>query len=319
MSGYTPGAGLPTGLPLGFSSDVASPQVSDVNTSRRGTTTRSVLPPEPAAGPLPRKRRRVDADVLNRIADNIPERDRQVLDRIGEHRYLTTHQVQAFVFTGHASDESAARTARYVLARLERLALIRSLARRIGGVRAGSAARVWQLAPAGARLLRDDGSTFRTHEPSERFLAHCLAVADAHLAARAVRLRPGVQDVTVQTEPDCWRRYTGQGGEPRWLQPDLALSIQTAEYTDRWFIEVDLGTESLPTLLRKCGHYEAFRRSGIEQHENGTFPLVLWLFAKPERADRLRATVLRSPRLTPALYRYTTPETFTAVLTEPLS
>ncbi|KQV73879.1 hypothetical protein ASC61_02010 [Aeromicrobium sp. Root344] len=249
----------------------------------------------------------------------MPERDWDVLRRISEHRYLTTHQVQAFVFTTHSSAESAARTARHVLQRLERNALIRMVTRRIGGARSGSAARVWQLAPAGARLLRDDGAAQRTHEPSLRFLAHCLAVADVHLGALALSDLDQVQQVRVQTEPDCWRRYVGIGGEPRWLQPDLAAVVDLTDFSDRWFIEVDLGSESIPTLLKKAGQYEAYRASGIEQQEHGAFPLVLWMFSRPDRADKLRAAILRSPRLTPELYRYATADTFFAAMKEPLS
>jgi len=183
----------------------------------------------------------------------------------------------------------------------------------------GSAARVWQLAPAGARLLRDDGTAHRTHEPSPRFLTHCLAVADIHLALRSLSRLDQVQQVVVQTEPTSSRRYVGQGGEPRWLQPDLAAVISTNQYDDRWFLEVDLGTESLPTLLRKCGHYEAYRASGVEQHEHGAFPLVLWVFTKTDRGERLRDAVWRSPRLTPQLYRFATADTFMDVVQEPLS
>jgi hypothetical protein len=249
----------------------------------------------------------------------MPDRDRRVLQLIDEHRYLTTHHLQAFVFAGHLTDQSAARTARHVLQRLDRLALIRSLHRRVGGVRGGSATRVWQLAPAGARLLRDDGTSHRTHEPSPRFLAHCLAIADVHLALRDLAATDTVQDVRVQLEPASWRRYSGPGGEPRWLQPDLAATVSLPNFVDRWFIEVDLGTESLPTLLRKCGQYESYRGSGIEQHDHDAFPLVLWFFSKPERADRLRSAILRSPRLTPELYRFANAETFSGVIREPLS
>lgn len=316
MSAYIPGTGLPLGLPLGSSEQAASAQVSGSDAVTRGTTTPVVTAPE---GRHPRRRRRVDADVLARIAEVMPERDREVLERIAEHRYLTTHQVQAFCFTNLGTLESAARTTRHVLQRLARNALLRPLTRRIGGVRAGSAARVWQLAPAGARLLRDEGTTHRTHEPSPRFLAHCLAVADTHLGLRELKRLDAIRDVAVETEPACWRRYTGPGGEPRWLQPDLAARISTDEFTDRWLIEVDLGTESLPTLLRKCGQYEAYRASGIEQQAHGAFPLALWVFTKAERAERLQAAVLRSPRLTPQLYRYATVETFSGFMREQLS
>lgn len=312
---YTPGAGLPSALPAGSPPTPTSMQVSSRSRALRKTNT-----PTPSYPELTEKRRRrIDVDVLHQLAETMPERDHQVLALIARHRFLTTHQIQRFAFDTLGTPDSAARTTRHVLQRLSRTALIRSLAQRIGGVRAGSSARVWQLSPAGARLLRDDGTVYRTHEPSTRFLAHCLMVADAHLGLRSIQHLPGVEAVHVQVEPECWRRFTGHGGEPRWLQPDLAATIQTTEFDDRWFIEVDLGTEALPTLLKKCGQYEAYRASGIEQDEHGAFPLVLWLFSKPERADRLSAAIRRSPRFTPQLYRFATADTFNEVVKEPLS
>ncbi|MDY6810490.1 MAG: replication-relaxation family protein [Actinomycetota bacterium] len=259
-----------------------------------------------------KRRRRIDRDELRRISEVMPERDREVLHRIDEHRYLTTHQIQSFVFTDHGSIESAARTTRYVLARLEHLALIRALPRRVGGVRAGSAARIWQLAPAGARLLRDEGQAYRSHEPSLRFLQHCLAVADVHLGLRYLTSTETVETIDVATEPNSWRRYIGPGGEQRLLQPDLASVVRTSDYVDRWFIEVDLGTESLPTVLKKCGQYETYRASGIEQDAHQAFPLVIWIFMSQPRAEKVKSSILRSPRLTPNLYRVTTIDGFAA-------
>ena len=75
----------------------------------------------------------------------------------------------------------------------------------------------------------------------------------------------------------------------------------------------------MPTLLKKCGQYESYRATGIEQHEHGAFPLVLWLFSKPERADALEQAIHRSPRFTPQLYRFATADTFNEVIKEPLS
>lgn len=303
MSATSP---LPIDRPFGLSDDVASVQVSDSQTPLRGTNTS--LPPSRsrrAAARVGRRQRSV-------VAAELSARDRLVLRRLEQHRYLSTMQLEAFVFTGHASPASAARTTRRVLARLSREGLIRPLNRRIGGVRAGSSATVWQLAPAGVRLLREEaGKGYRTHEPSERFLRHCLAVADAHLRLRALQAAPDVEQIEVQVEPDSWRRYSGSGGEARWLQPDLAAVITSGEFEDRLFIEVDCGTESLPTLLRKCEQYEAYRRSGLEQSQHGTFPLVLWLLDHPqpdrlaERIYRLTTSLQRSARFTQGLYRVT--------------
>ena len=316
MSRYTPGAGLPPALPLGTDIDPTSALVRGEFRVVREPNTPATLSPELTPD---KKRRRVDADVLARIAELMPERDWDVLRRISEHRYLTTHQIQAFVFTMLGTPESAARTTRHVLQRLARNALIRVTHQRVGGSRSGSAARVWQLAPAGARLIQDDGASKRTHEPSVRFLAHCLAIADVHLGALDLgRQLDSITSVHVETEPSSWRRYNGPGGEPRWLQPDLAVVINLTDFSDRWFVEVDLGTESIPTLLKKCGQYESYRGSGIEQDLHGAFPLVLWMFNRDDRAQKLKAAILRSPRLTPELYRFATPGNVQTVLREPL-
>ncbi|MFJ4220716.1 replication-relaxation family protein [Curtobacterium luteum] len=294
---YVPGDGLPVGLPLGSPSDPSFSQVRGEPDSPSGTNT----PHPPAAEPNPK---RVSASRLAWVDDHLPERDRQVLEIVAAHRYLTTRQLERFVFTGHASEESAARTSRRVLARLERLQLLASLGRRVGGVRAGSSATVWQLTSASARLLRADGVGFRRHDPSPRFLRHCLAVADVNLAVRS--LAGPARSVAVQVEPESWRPYLGPGGERRTLQPDLAAELTTDEYEERWFLEVDLGTESLPTLLRQCAQYEAYRNTGTEQAEHGSFPVVWWILTDDHRAERLTSAIRRAPRLTPALYRVTT-------------
>lgn len=307
---YTPGAGLPFALPLGSSETALSTRVSREFQHLRGPNTPRTSSTEQDDADF----RRVSRRVLDQLAEILSDRDRQVLGRIDEHRYLSTLQIQQFVFTDHVSLESAARTARRVLSRLERFHLLRPIERRIGGVRSGSSARVWQLTPAAARLLRAEGAVHRRHEPSLRFLAHCLAVADVHLVFRTMLTNPAIEKVLVQTEPDSWRRHIGQGGEPRLLQPDLAAAVSTDQYEDFFFIEVDLGTESLPTLLRKCAQYEAYRATGIEQEQHGTFPLVIWFFSKQERADRLQLSVGRSPRLTPGLFRYVTPSNLAQTL-----
>lgn len=305
------GPSLPAGLPLGSRPLPASPTAKWRKSESRGTNTPSVstttsLNPRPG-GP-------VGARQLAQLREGLSERDMAVLHRVAEHRYLTTAQLQAFCFTDHGSEDAAATTARRVLRRLEQHRLIRRLSRRIGGVRAGSSATIWQLAPAGARLVREHTDGYRTHEPSPRFLRHCLAVADAHLQLRSLTRNPDVLSVAGQVEPLSWRSYLGPGGERRTLQPDLYSEIVTSEYLDRWFIEVDCGTESLTTLMKKCHAYETYRATGSEQHHHGVFPRVLWIMGGPrgeERATQLRRAIHRTHDLTPELYAICMPEGIT--------
>src|SRR5205823_850906 len=100
---------------------------------------------------------------------------------IASHRFVTGKQLERFHFDDHSSNDSGARVCRGVLARLSRLALLRRLERRVGGIRAGSASYVYTLSWAGRRLVGETTAR-RVDEPSRTFLNHTLAVADAHLA-----------------------------------------------------------------------------------------------------------------------------------------
>ncbi|MBF6188914.1 replication-relaxation family protein [Nocardia farcinica] len=248
------------------------------------------------------------------MTDQLSDRDRDILRLVADHRYLTTHQIQHFCFRDHETAATGARVARRVLARLGRDGLITPLDRRVGGLGSGSAVTIWRLTAAGLRIIFGDGRRRRGSEPSERFLRHCLAIADVHVLLHQHLRIEAIESVVVEVEPASWRKYLGPSGEPRWLQPDLYAEITTADFVDRTFIEVDLGTESLPTLIRKCQQYEDYRRSGTEQGRRGSFPLVVWLLTTAERAVKLEATVRRSHSLTSAMFRYATPSTLAQVL-----
>lgn len=308
---YTPGRGLPLGVPVGSGPDGLSTQVSgEFGGSREPNTSDSRRSEVTPAAP----RKRIGQQQLSRLAKRLSERDAQILQLVAEHRYLTTYQLQHFYFLDHQTAATGARVTRRVLARLKRDGLLQPLQRQVGGARAGSEGTIWQLAPAGARIIHRDDKRRRTGEPSDRFLSHQLAVADVHVLLAQHRRIEAIEDIAVEVEPASWRRYQGPGGEPRWLQPDLAAEITTSEFTDRFFIEVDLGSETLPTLLRKCEQYEEYRRSGVEQERFGTFPLVVWLFLDGRRSERLETAVRRSSKLNEAMFRYATPETLTQVL-----
>ncbi len=299
-------------------------------------------------------RGRIGAAQRRRLAAALTERDHEVLARIAEHRFLSTHQIEGFCFPALPYQESAqdsaqasARAARRTVARLHRSRLIlAAIPRRVGGVHGGATPGIWQLSAAGATIQAEAESgasidqasgvsghrkRFRPSDPSVRFLSHALATADAHLAVIRVARRLGGR-CQVAVEQAAVRRFPSIGGGLVTLRPDLYATIQArdadGDYEDRWFIEVDTGTESLPTLLAKCQQYETYRASGIEhtRHEPGspsmtteaaeTFPLVLWVMYG-HRADarlaelRRRIEVSRLPR---GLFQLATPDTLTSVL-----
>ena len=159
------------------------------------------------------------------------------------------------------------------------------------------------------------GAVGRVREPGERFVRHYLAIADTHLAlveaARAKRL----ELLTVQIEPACWRPYTGLGGSTELLKPDLYAVTAVGEFEDHWFIEVDRATEGIPTLIKQCRQYEAYRHNGTEQAETGLFPLVLWVVPDEQRTAKLQQALATARDLDIALFRITTPERLIATIT----
>lgn len=205
-----------------------------------------------------------------------------------------------------------------MLQRLHQLRVLEHLDRRVGGVRAGSASFVWRVGLLGDRLLRldtVDQPRGRRKEPSLRHLEHCLAIADSHLMLRDLAASNRIELLQIQTEPRCWRTSDSAGFNNSILKPDLYAVTASGDYEDHWFLEVDRATESLPTLLRKCAQYEAYRRTGSEQDRLGVFPLVVWIVPDDRHADKLRRAIAASRNLDAGLYRVCVPDTFAAVIT----
>ncbi|MGV9834260.1 replication-relaxation family protein [Nocardia niigatensis] len=275
---------------------------------RPALTTKPVLtPPLPTlpkpndgalSGTTPPKRRPVRD--LGKLAAQLSDRDWTILQSVSDHRYLTVSQIHILHF-GDMAPRSGLRTAQRVLARLRLLRVLANLKQRIGGHHAGSAATVHYVDEVGDRLLRrrsarETRRPFR--EPTQRFLDHQLAIADAHVALAEAHQAGHLELLRVDIEPTAWRTYVGIGGVRLTLKPDLyAESAATpgSDFIDSAFIEIDRGTESIPTLLKKCREYEAYRRQGVEQEDSdGAFPLVVWsLWAETEAKAERRRTALR--------------------------
>lgn len=152
-------------------------------------------------------RRRMRATDVAALAAQLSDRDKAILQSVAEHQFLTGRQIAALHFDGHAAT-SGPRIARRVLARLRGLRLLGTLERRIGGLRAGSDGLIHYLDVLGDRLLRGQTgrAARRTREPSARFVAHRLAVADTHLALLQAHRRGTIDLVDSTVEPAAWRR-----------------------------------------------------------------------------------------------------------------
>lgn len=234
--------------------------------------------------------RRISKRQLLEIDSRLGERDRHLLGAVQQYRYLMTGQIGRLLFTDAANLSAGLRAASRNLKKLSELGLISSLSRRIGGVRAGSGSFIWHLTHAGERLLRlHDNRAFpvRRHcEPSPYFLAHTLAVAEIAIKFTEICREHEPQITALQLEPECWRAYSSTGVSLS-LKPDLYATTTTEEYEDRYFIEVDLDTESPAKIIEKCQKYHAYYRSGLEQEESEMFPLTVWVVPSDSRKEKL--------------------------------
>ena len=247
---------------------------------------------------------RVSKKQLAETDSRLGERDRQLLAAVQQYRYLMTGQIGRLLFNDAANPSAGLRAASRSLKKLSGFGLVNSLSRRIGGVRAGSGSYIWHLTHAGERLLRLHGGkaspSRRHYEVSPYFLAHTLAVAETAIQLIEICREHAPQITALQLEPECWRAYSSAGVSYS-LKPDLYAATATEEYEDRYFIEVDLDTESPAKIIDKCEKYHAYYRSGLEQEESEMFPLTVWIVPSIKRKEHLlshiRSAFIRQPKL----------------------
>lgn len=233
---------------------------------------------------------RVSKKQLVELDYRLAERDRELLSTVQKYRYLMTGQIQRLLFTDAANPSAGLRAASRNLKKLNGFGLVGCLSRRIGGVRAGSGSLIWHITHAGERLLRlHDSRAFpvrRHFEPSAYFLAHTLAVAETAIQLIEICRKHEPEILSLQLEPECWRTYSNAGVSCS-LKPDLYAATVTEEYEDRYFIEIDLDTESPAKIIEKCQKYHAYYRSGLEQEESEMFPLTVWIVPSIARKEKL--------------------------------
>jgi hypothetical protein len=244
------------------------------------------------------------------LRERLAGRDVAIVAMVGRLRLASGKQLRRLYFpaSGFATVETAARTARRVLARLTRDRLLVRLERRIGGVRAGSDGYVYALGPVGERLLGSVVRRPRWHAlPTEKYVQHTVAAAQIVVDLLLAERRGELELLAWQAEPECWRRVPGLGGRLT-LRTDLFAALGVGELELRWFIEVDRSSQSIPAILRKCRLYESYYRCGAEQAEHGVFPRVAWVTPDQPRAERLAEAITADRRLSKALFVVTAAE-----------
>lgn len=266
--------------------------------------------------------KRISQQQLSEIDLRLSDRDRQILCQLDQLRYLRTNQVQRLFFHDSARTNRASLTATMrTLDRLKRHGLITHLTRQIGGVYHGSAGKVWHMTEAGMRLLdlgkESDGKRKRALEPSQALLRHTLAVSECFVQLTEIcRSRRSLVLKTLDIEPACWRAYQKNGKDVS-LRPDLYAEIVSGQYEDRWFIEMDLDTESTSDIVEKCRRYQQYCQTDLEQKANGVFPLVLWIVPTEERRQKMIDAIrMIFGNRHPHINLIITPESLKTVITE---
>jgi Replication-relaxation len=241
-----------------------------------------------------------------RLAERLGPRDLAILRTLQEFRLMTGGQIRRLYFYG-GEPATEARKARAACKRLVELGVIVRTDRRVGGIRAGSEGFVFGLSGLGAAVL-DIGQLQpsrhrRVAETKPSHQTHVLGVSE--LAVRLTEsARTGEFSIDeLRGEPGCWRWFSGVGGGQRTLKPDTFLRVSVADYELASFVEVDLATESLPTVLRKCMTYIDYWKSGAEQRLHDFFPRVWWLVPHTARLQAITDVLKRLPDEARDLFR----------------
>lgn len=225
---------------------------------------------------------RVTEAYVAELAHELTPRERAVVESLDRLRLASVKQLERLHFVA-GSPRANARQARRTLARLVELRVVVLLERRVGGVRAGSRGSVYALDVAGQRLASACGPAGgirirRPWTPGNAFIAHQLAVTELYVWLTETARRLPLEVLAFDTEPACWRTFTGLGGAGTVLKPDAFVRLGLGDFEDAYFIEVDRATHSAPSVARKLTLYRRYWQTGREQNRwSGVFPKVLVL------------------------------------------
>jgi hypothetical protein len=229
--------------------------------------------------------------------DRLSERDWSVVVEVNRLRVASGEQLERLCFASVREGRSRTVTRSRVLARLVRWRVLVPVARRIGGGGRGSTGQAFALDVAGRHLLvrRGLATAERTRvrrpgTPGERSLRHLLAVSQLYVDLIEQTRDDEQVSCRFQAEPGSWWP-NGRGG---WMKPDAYVVLERAGAWDHWWVEVDLATESLPTVRGKIGAYLDFQARG-ELGPDGVTPWVLISTVTSRRAEAARGLMRRVP------------------------
>ena len=161
------------------------------------------------------------------------------------------------------------------------------------------------MAPVGHRIRDGDGPRRRFREPSATFVRHTLTIAGLVVGLIERHRAKDIELLRLQPEPRCWRSFNSVSGIQS-LRPDLFAALASSEFEHHWFVEVDLGTETLGRRIAKCKQYEAYYHTNIEQDAHDIFPKVLWVVPGEHLKTQLELAIGRAKSLVTELFEVVT-------------
>jgi hypothetical protein len=232
------------------------------------------------------RRRRITANRLDLVAGGLTDRDRAVLDVLAVVGVAATDQLARIVF-GDAISDTAGRLARRSLQRLRRDGLVRRFEDRAWDRRAGAPGYVHALTGSGLRLVGGDSGPGagqrRAWRPTYQFLTHRLAITELYVKLVEQERAGGPRVLEFAAEAAAARSFSGPGGTKR-LLPDALVRLAADGVEVSNFIEVDKGTETRATIMRKAQNYRTYELTGDEIRRHGVMATVLFVVSNPERA-----------------------------------
>ena len=228
----------------------------------------------------------------------------RLLALVAAHRFATTTQLARLTALEYASSASALRQTQRHLASLAQQRLLTSLERRVGGWQGGSAVTIWAATTRGQRLVAAEDEEVprrqRPREVSTTFLDHLLAITEVRTSIEEAVRQEADTEAAVALEPDCWRSALSPSGQVQVLRPDLAVTVTSPAYEDRYLMEVDRATENPGRVIATCWRYQEHQ---AQASDGGVFPLVVWLVPTDRRRHRLERAIAHSTGLLRELFR----------------
>lgn len=239
---------------------------------------------------------RVRLNHVEYVHERLSPRDWLVIEIVDHLRLVTTHQLDRLLFSD-LSGHSQAVTRGRVVRRLIAWRVLAALPRRVGGSERGSAATVVTLDSTGRLLLRqrqaatDAAFGHAPGLPSARTVRHGVAVAELYTSlVEHSRMDGDVAVSSFAIEPASW----WPNGLGNYMKPDAYLLLSAGNRRDHWWCEVDLATESVPTLKRKTLAYLDFYSRG-QLGPSGVMPRVVFSVPSSQRRDAVARMIDHLP------------------------